>query len=481
MAANGPMLELRSQRVVLPSASGDYVVAPACITIEGTTITAVDRVNDPRPSSPGAAVHDFGDRLLTPAFVNGHVHLAMSAFRGLGGVEATRGNVVEDLYYTLERALSPADIRAFVRVGAYESLLAGVGFVWEHYYGGTALAEGLADTGLAGVVAPTLQDLEGPGVGGLDDALAATESIAHSSSLREQGIYAALGPHATDTVSDRTWRQVADIAARLGLPIHAHVAQSFEEFNRVWERAGTTPVGLLAQTGVLAGSNMLLVHGLYLSKADLERLDPSRHTLGFCPFSQLQFGFCADAAGWSEAGLPWCVATDCAASNDSMNLQKELRLVAGDRGLSTRYSPAFSRFLTTANLDQARAVQHHRSQAFTRHRQLATPAFLLSRVWDCPGSMHPQVKLGTIEPGALANLLVWDPQHPSMWPMHDPLAALAMGDTCAAIESMMVAGRFIGGLGGLQQIARGPDYRDARVEADRRLRDLLERLGLGPR
>ncbi len=475
---------LVSERVVVGAADGSYQIVPACIEVAGTTITTVDRraIAELRthPKAGTSQWHDFGNKLLTPAFVNGHVHLAMAAFRGLGGVEATRGNVVEDLYYTLERGLSPEDIRAFARVGAYESLLSGVGFVWEHYYGGCALADALADTGLAGVVAPTLQDLDGPGVGSWDQALADTETIAHSTKWRSRGIFAAVGPHATDTVSASGWRQVVEVATALGLPIHAHVAQSFEEYTRVGERECTTPVGLLERTGVLAGvSKMLLVHGLYLSNADLKRLDATRHTLGFCPFSQLQFGFCADAGGWSHAGLDWCVATDCAASNDSMNLQKELRLVAGDRGLSTRYAPAFHRFLNSAQLVDAQAVSDHRTDAFVRQRGLADPTFLLSRVWQVPGSMHPHVKLGTLAAGTLANVLVWDPEHPSMWPLHAPLSTLAMGDTCGAIDSMMVAGQWIGGgVGTLQTIARSAAYREARVEADRRLQALLGRLGL---
>ncbi|MGB1275017.1 MAG: amidohydrolase family protein [Nannocystaceae bacterium] len=475
--------QLVSTRVVVGDGLGAPLkIVPARIEVTGSRISGVFEASASElaahPQAGGPRWHDFGDKLVSPAWVNGHVHLAMAAFRGIGGVEATRGNVVEDLYYRLERALTLADIRAFTRLGAYESLLAGVGFVWEHYYGGEALAAGLRDTGLAGVVAPTLQDLSGPGVGQFEQGLRDTEAIAGSADLRGRGIYAALGPHATDTVSAEAWHKIRDYACKMQLPIHAHVAQSYEEFARVWEREQATPVGFLERAGVLeAGVRMLLVHGLYLANGDLGRLDASRHVLGFCPFSQLQFGFCADASGWAEAGLPWCVATDCAASNDSMNVQKELRLVAGGRGLSTRHSDAFGAFLASGALAEAQAVQAHRAAAFVRHHRLAQPAFLLSRVWGVPGAMHPQVKVGVLEVDALANILVWDPQHPSMWPLHDPLASLAMGDTSGAIDSMMVAGRWIGGVGQHRELVRSAAYREARCEADRRLVELMGRLG----
>lgn len=91
---------------------------------------------------------DFGDALITPGFVNSHTHLPMAALRGIEGTAvALGGNVVSDLYFKIEKAMSPEDVRAFARMGAYDSLLAGVSFVWEHYYHGVALAEAMSETG----------------------------------------------------------------------------------------------------------------------------------------------------------------------------------------------------------------------------------------------------------------------------------------------------------------------------------------------
>jgi hypothetical protein len=53
----------------------------------------------------------------------------MSAFRGIGGVAALSGNVVEDLFFHIESLVQPSDIRAFTRMGAYEALLSGTGVV----------------------------------------------------------------------------------------------------------------------------------------------------------------------------------------------------------------------------------------------------------------------------------------------------------------------------------------------------------------
>ena len=60
---------------------------------------------------------DLGDRLLAPAFVNSHTHLAMVAFRGLLSSATLKGNVVTELFFNLETHLTPEDVYAFACMG----------------------------------------------------------------------------------------------------------------------------------------------------------------------------------------------------------------------------------------------------------------------------------------------------------------------------------------------------------------------------
>jgi 5-methylthioadenosine/S-adenosylhomocysteine deaminase len=326
----------------------------------------------------------------------------MAAFRGAAGLAALRGNVVEDLFFRLEQDLSAEEVRAFTRVGAFESLLAGVGTVFDHYFQGEAVAAALADVGLTGAVAPTLQDLAGPGATGTARPSTPRSPSTSAPTCAPAGVVAALGPHATDTVSAGLWRAAIDLAEARGLPVHAHVAQSREEAARVLARHGTTPIGWLASEGILASSaRLLLVHGIYVTDGDLTRLDPARHTLGFCPYSQVEFCFPAAVDRFARAGLPWLLATDCAASNDSMNVQKELRLASGLGLAAASFSSAADRFAAGPGTpDAAAALDAARQAAFDAWAPLREPATLLATVWSVPGRLHPALPCGAIEPGA---------------------------------------------------------------------------------
>jgi 5-methylthioadenosine/S-adenosylhomocysteine deaminase len=456
-----------SARRVLLHEHDNLVIRPARIHVSGSLITRVEASEE-----PGSL--DFGERLITPAFVNAHTHLALAFLRGVEASGAQR-NLVEDLYFAFESRLTPEDVRAFSRMGAYESLLSGVGLVWDHYYGGTAVADALLDTGLCGVVAPTLQDLAGPDRDGFEAALDATLQLATSDRHHAAGVFAALGPHATDTVSPTLLRRIGELAEQHQLPVHMHVAQSYDELARVEQREGRTPLALLAREGVLdRAPSVVLAHALFATLQDLQALEPERHTLVYCPSSQQQFGFPAPVTLWSELGVSWVVATDCASSNDSMNLQKELRHCHGAATAPIASGLHYASFLDSGEATYAREVWNDRSERAAAWAPHVTSERLLERVWSRPGALHPGFRAGVIAAGALANLAVWDVAHPAFWPGLDLPRALALSDTTQALHALVVAGRIMGEPGQLVASVLASDaYRESHREATSRLGALL--------
>ena len=469
--SNARVVTLASRRVVFGGTpeTGPLRVRPGWVQFDGGAIAAVGE-----DESPAGSIN-FGERLITPAFINPHTHCALQALRGLGTTAAS-GNVVEDLFYRVEAKMSPDDIAAFARVGAYESLLSGVGLVWDHYFCGDAVARAFAEVGLSAVVAPTLQDRGGPRPDQWERQLAATESIARNGRLANRGIVAAVGPHATDTVSANLWREVIKLAQSESIPVHAHLAQSVEEVERAREWHDMSPVEWLHSLGVLDAVQGVFAHGLFVNRSELRSLGHA-HTLVSCPYSQMVFGFPARVDVWSEERVRWTVATDCAASNDSMSLRKELRFLAGQRTVPTSWSNPYEHFLNGTGT--AADVWRDRQARFQRVDPIAHAASLLQRVWGVAGSLHPSLRAGVLEPGALANVVIWDVMDPSFWPALDPLAALAFADVDGAIHAMYVAGEPVGTAGDFRRsLLSSQAYQAHLSDAAERLGRLIERAGL---
>jgi len=464
-------LSLRSRRVLVTDPDLALRWTAARLDVRNGTIVRIEETGFAHPPDDGIEVMELGNRLVVPAFVNAHTHLALN---GLRGTDADlRGNVVEDLFYRWESALTAEDVRAFARLGALECALHGTGVVFDHYYFGTAIAEAVRDVGLAGVIAPTLQDRGGPQVQTFEEAFDTTDLLL-GEDWKNAGIVPALGPHATDTVSAELWGEALELAEDNDLPLHAHVAQSAEEVRRCIERHGRSPLAWLQHEGLLdSPATQLLVHALFVDDADLDRLDPARHRLGACPFSQIKFGFPAAVERWHARGVPWMTGTDCAPTNDSMNVQKELRLIGGQSAFDVTYGSAAGARRAAIDAASVDATEDARTGA---DASLRDPQALLASVWSTPGDFHPGLPTGRVAEGRRADLAIFDPTHPSMWPGDDALAALAYADTSPALHGLLVGGRWIGEPGDVAAILRRDQVRDWIDEATRRAGEVRARI-----
>lgn len=462
-----------------------YKIFPASIEISGNQIINVTKLSlesyqdsiRKETEINRRNIHDFGDRLITPAFINCHTHIAMNFFRSFYHHNSKSKNLIEDFFYKAESALTPQDVQAFARIGAFENILNGNGLIWDHYYHGEEIAKACQAVGITAVIAPTIQDISGPGVVLNQKMLEQTVNIHSNTNFEKSGIFAAFGPHATDTVSKEMWLNILNLSHELNLPIHTHVSQSLEEVTRIYKKFKKTPVQFLDSLGITKNpASNLFVHCIYLNKNDLKILQGKNNALVFCPFSQLIFQSPANVLDWDKNKIKWFIATDCVASNDSMNLQKELKLVAG-----------FPKFQASLNLNaklmnkyseknQKQFIKDN-NEIRKSYKKFSEPNFLLNKIFEGPGTFHNNFKAGIIQNGSLANLIVWDVTHPAMWPAENLSKILAMGDTTSAIYNMMLAGKWISKNGDfVNGILQSDLYKMSLNEANIRLKHLIQKL-----
>ncbi|MEY4066124.1 MAG: hypothetical protein RIR26_2332, partial [Pseudomonadota bacterium] len=437
-------LTIGSKHVLLHSPEKGWTIEPAVVHIDGSTIKSVQRA----PSSQHiAAVHHwFGDDLITPGCVDSHTHLALNFMRGQMASRQPTQNLVEDLFFVLEEKLTAEDVAAFASMGAYESLLSGTTSVWDHYYHADAVADAMIQVGLTGTVAPTLQDLSGPGKNSWEAALGATEALAKSDYHASHGIFTVAGPHATDTVSVALWKRILALSEAHALPIHVHVAQSPEEFLRIHNQHGCSPVELLQRTGVLdAKAAKHLVHMIYASDKDIELCVGKDIRLVACPHSQLIFHFPAAYLEWWKRGIDWAVGTDCGASNDTLRVQAELRTLATWPMTAVSHSTEIADFRRGGTAVQAQILADARNAWQRDFREPLSTEKLLSVLFfgSAQGTpLHP--KTAGLAAGSFANLVVWNWDDPVFWPQVAPEHALVFSDVQPALKGIMSLGRWRG-------------------------------------
>lgn len=270
--------------------------------------------------------------VLLPGMINSHTHLAMSLFKGLAACADAAGmqqqdpsqSLVENLFFTLERHLTPELIAGLCYPSLLEALHSGTTSVVDSYFFSEQVAEAMVTVGMRGFVSEHFADLGGPHQKGLKDWPDFKTKFAAPPSERVGRIVYA---HATDTVSRPLLEELAAFAQAEGLPFNMHLAQSFGETARTMAHAQQAPIPYALDCGAVT-EDAVLVHLVDCPPRHLDLLKPHRPTIALCPVSEVLYETLPQLPMLVDSGLPIVLGTDCPASNDGFDMGEEMRALA---------------------------------------------------------------------------------------------------------------------------------------------------------
>jgi len=309
-------------------------VRRGAVAFQGEHILAVGTASELARRFPQAETEAL-EGILLPGLVNGHAHLEYTALRApWTGKEFVEW--IKDLVAAGE-ALSSEDWLASSQEGVAMMLATGCTAAADIVTRGPGLAAA-SEAGLRGI---SYLEVFGVGRGEEERAAAMIGEKLAAQGDRELGI----SPHAPYTISRAAIGALVDLAARKGVRLHVHLAESPAEVEFIargaggmasfgfarfaWDLppggAGTSPVAYAALTGVL-GPRTTVAHGVQVDAADLRMLVQSAAAVACCPRSNafLDAGE-APLADYLEAGVPLAIGTDSLASNSDLDLLAEAR------------------------------------------------------------------------------------------------------------------------------------------------------------
>jgi 8-oxoguanine deaminase len=310
----------------------------------------VARVGAGEPPAADERV-SLGGAVVTPGLVNTHHHLYQTLTRARAQ-QADLFTWLRKLYPVWAGIDAEAEYAA-ARTGIAELALSGCTTVFDHHYVFPRGRQGLLEAevqaarelGVRIVASRGSMDL-GVSDGGLppdelvedlDAVLADTERLAGE--LHEPGaggrVQLAVAPCSPFSVTGRLMKESADLARRLGLPLHTHLAETVEEEAYCRELYGCTPVEYLDSLGWLA-EDVWCAHCVHLGNADVRRFAETRTGVAHCPTSNLRLGAgVAPVRDLVDAPVRVGLGVDGSASNERSDLFLEVKqalLVARGRG-----------------------------------------------------------------------------------------------------------------------------------------------------
>jgi putative selenium metabolism protein SsnA len=365
----------------------------------GTVLTALDpphlvhtdllldggRVVSLGPVPAGPPTRDCSGCLIIPGNVCGHTHIYSALARGMPYRLKSPANflqILQRVWWRLDRALDEEGIRASALLGGLDALLAGTTTLIDHHASPNAidgslgiLADAFAELGLRSVLCYEVTDRDGP-----ERARAGVEENRQFLRARRPLARGLTGAHASFTMSEETLAACVEVARQSGSGVHIHVAEDLADQADARSRFGRRVVGRLEAAGAV-DERAILAHCVHVDEGEVAAIRESRATVAHNARSNMN-----NAVGHAKVE----------ALGDS--------LILGTDGIG-------------GDMFAESQAAYWRAREDHVFLSIAWPLQRLAQTARVAGRIFEEPLLGRVEPGAPADLtiLAYDPPTP----LHD--------------------------------------------------------------
>ncbi|MEI6622412.1 MAG: TRZ/ATZ family hydrolase [Actinomycetes bacterium] len=400
-------------RWTVPVEPSGLVLTDHAVVINNGIIVEVLPSAEARNRYRPAETVTLPEHVLIPGLINSHTHAPMTLLRGIDDDLPLHVWLEERIWPAERKWVSSEFIHDGTSLAVAEMLSGGVTCFADMYFFPVVAADCARSMGMRMVCGEALFD--GPTNSSLNPQQCLERAITMHESLASSDdtlITLALTPHAPYTVSDDLWRQVAELADELDVPVHTHLHETALEVRESLSTHGERPTERLANLGVVT-DRLVAAHMTQLSDSDVNLLTEAGAHIVHCPESNLKLasGF-GSVHRMTEAGINVALGTDGAASNNDLDMLGEMRTaallakaVSGDAAALP--APAALRMATLAG-----------AQAY--------------RIAD---------RVGSIEVGKQADLTAVDLSAIACQPVYDPITQLVYTATRDQVTDVWVQGK----------------------------------------
>lgn len=431
------MSTLLIQNAVIVTMNDAFDIVDGDVYVRDGRIAAVGPAGDVRADR---VVNAAGGYLL-PGFIQTHVHLCQTLFRGYADDLALL-DWLEQRIWPMEAAHTPRSLAAAARLAASELLLGGTTTVltMETVHDTEAVFEALEPTGLRAIVGKCMMDSDPAVPARLLEATSQSidESLALAAAWQGRAngrLRAALAPRFALSCSRELLERVGVLSSERGLLVHTHASENRDEVALVRARTGHPNLAYFDQVG-LTSPRLCVAHCVWVDEPEQEILAARDVKVLHCPGSNLKLASgIAPVTDMRRRGISVSLGADGAACNNQLDMFAEMRLAAGLQAVVRGPGALTARdVLSMATREGARALG------------LAD-------------------EIGSVEPGKRADLIVIDRDRPHLASSPDPMAAIVYSARAADVRTTIVDGDLIVDAGQLVRVNREDVLREARAEA----------------
>jgi len=277
--------------IVVTLGSDNRVVWNGSVVTEGEMIVAVGEAAKMKARFPEAKAVDCSGKIVLPGFICAHHHFYSTMARGMsipGEPASNFVQVLERLWWKVDRALAEEDIALSAEVPLIECLRNGVTTVIDHH-ASPSMRDGSLDlieaaVRRAGIRASLCYEVSDRNLAG--GGIAENERFIKKTGKGDGQIAAMMGLHASFTVSDETVETCVGIASDAGVGCHIHVAEDAADREDALQKYGLPTVVRLDKLGV-SGKKSIFVHCVHVDEAEMDILAATKTIVVHNPESNM--------------------------------------------------------------------------------------------------------------------------------------------------------------------------------------------------
>jgi 5-methylthioadenosine/S-adenosylhomocysteine deaminase len=406
------------------------------ILIKGGTIVTMDErdsivrgdvlIRDGRIAEIGSEIDDTVNDVIEahgcavlPGFVQTHIHLCQTLFRGAAD-DLALIDWLKKRVWPMEAAHTPESIRASAQLGIAELIKGGTtcALTMETVRHTEEVLRVVEETGFRADVGKCMMDKGDDVPSALREETRA--SIDESLRLIDKWNGAANGrirccfaPRFAISCTRELLSEVSTLAKQLGVIIHTHASENRNECEIVERETGERNIDYLSSLG-LVGSHVVLAHCIHLDNTEMETLAGTKTNVAHCPSSNLKLGSgIARVTEMLARGIPVSLGADGAACNNRLDMFTEMRTAALlQKALHGPEVLPAARALRMATIDGARA-------------------------------MGLEKEIGSIEAGKRADMIVIDVNELHATPSGDVVSALVYSAQASDVRATIIDGQLV--------------------------------------
>ena len=396
---DGYIITMDAQRRILERGS---------VAIKGDKITAVGKDVQERADT----VIDARGKAVLPGLINAHTHLSMTLLRGVAD-DMPLMEWLETKIWPIEKNLTAQDSYLGALLGCLEMIKSGTTCFADQYFFMQDVARAVEEAGLRAMLSYGIIEMDDPKR--RESELRAGEKLVKTCQGAAGGrIQTMFGPHAAYTCSPECLMQVKELAKKYKVGIHTHISETQDEVDKITKKYGKRPVEHLDSIGFL-GPEVLAAHCIWLTEKEIAVIRKQGVKPVHNPVSNMKTASgVAPVPEMLAAGIPVALGTDGAASNNSLDMFSEMK---------------FAALLSKAHkLDPT-----------------ALPAQVVLEMATINGAitLGLQDKIGSLEVGKKADIVMVDMKKPHLAPLHNVISHLVYSAVGGDVDTVVVDGKVL--------------------------------------